>query len=100
MRTVDESDDTIGEMNNQSRIKKTNQRVSVAEQKWNSTSNRLIGLNRLFRNKEEEATASRKDNGFEPQAVPRIFNFPLKDDTLDSEDLPGCRNVVTDFTEI
>ena len=26
MRTVDESDDTIGEMNNQSRIKKPNQR--------------------------------------------------------------------------
>ena len=41
--------------------------VSVAEQKWNSTSNRLIGLNRLFRNKEEEATAFRKENSFEPQ---------------------------------
>ena len=26
MRTVEESDDTIGEMNNQSKIKKTNQR--------------------------------------------------------------------------
>ena len=52
--------------------------VSVAEQKWNSTSNRLIGLNRLFRNKEEEATAFRKENSFEPQVrVYLILSFKI-----------------------
>ena len=51
--------------------------VSVAEQKWNSTSNRLIGLNRLFRNKEEEATAFRKENSFEPQVRVYLILSPF-----------------------
>jgi len=73
--------------------------MSNSEQIWMKGGNRLIGLNRLFgAKKDDEDKAEQK--AIVHQEVPRCFNFPLKGEAVEADDVVGLHNIVTDFREV
>jgi hypothetical protein len=56
-------------------------------------------MQKLFDHSKKKKTQIDPEEIIEEE-VPRYFNFPLKGEDLDRDEVTGMKNVVTDFKEI